>query len=871
MNELIDILRAKSRDSENSLLKDHLKEAVRRVLQFHEFIDENKGSFDYIVANDELFERLVIAAILHDLGKIDYTFQKKVFNYDEKEGEEWKKVKNFLRLINNPKIRYPRHEILSTIWSTFLLGNSELDKKLRTAILLHHYNEYFIAEKDLMEIIFNYRKSVASYLDFINKNSDILENFLLSLFKYIKDEFNDSKITCSAIESLEAEMDIKKTNLLLEKINSHEDDISEFAEFYDIDNDNPDYDFLVLLGLLRRCDYSSSGGVKIECKELKKVFEGLSKKIKGNITKINEEAYLWQKDVLENVNTGKSIIFIAPTGSGKTEFALLWAEINKRKLIYTLPLRVALNDLFSRFRNNDDGYFEEEYVDILHSTAFIEYIKEEKEGKDIDMDKMMTSVKMISSPILLTTPDQVFLTSLNYYGSDKVISVYPFSSIVIDEIQTYNEEMAAIIIKTIEIIHNLKGKLLIITATFPPYFEKFFKKIFGEDLEIVDVSKLDEATKSQIKNLDQRRHKIKVIEESLFSKNSQLNEESGLKGYLKLFNEKNLFIIVNNVKKAINLFKSLETDEKGNKKDNVYLLHSRLIELEKSRRISEIKEKIDVGEKVTVIATQIIEASVNLDFDAMITEISTVDSQIQRWGRIHRNRDADYDEDIPNIIIFSGDKSEDGSLKLDIGTSFVYDSKVVEKTFDVLKEYENNQDSLNYEKERKMINDVFEREIDGIKLKKIYEDEIEKILDDLDYFTVEKKSQAQKLFRDIAGHKVVIPGLIELEQNNDKTAKNIFVDSIRKNVKSWKEIIGKIKEDAGENVDIWELKKILYEYSVNVPIYYEDKSDFWNRDTREFRGFYIWNRISDEEVNSVKKYGLDSILKNEDGNDENIL
>ncbi len=68
--------------------------------------------------------------------------------------------------------------------------------------------------------------------------------------------------------------------------------------------------------------------------------------------------------VKKNVNIEKSLIFIAPTGSGKTEFALLWAEMNRRKLIYTLPLRVALNDLFSRFRNSKDGYFKKEFVDI---------------------------------------------------------------------------------------------------------------------------------------------------------------------------------------------------------------------------------------------------------------------------------------------------------------------------------------------------------------------------------------------------------------------------------------------------------------------------------------------------------------------------
>ena len=146
MKELTEILRAKSGDQDNYLLKDHLKEAVRRVLQLQEFVKENRDSFNYdMVVTDELFEKLVIAAILHDLGKIDYKFQKMV---NEKDSEDWEKLKTFLKPLNNPQIRYPRHEILSTIWCTFLLGNTKLDKELRTVILLHHYNEFFITEKD---------------------------------------------------------------------------------------------------------------------------------------------------------------------------------------------------------------------------------------------------------------------------------------------------------------------------------------------------------------------------------------------------------------------------------------------------------------------------------------------------------------------------------------------------------------------------------------------------------------------------------------------------------------------------------------------------------------------------------------------------
>lgn len=872
MSELIEILRAKSGNQSNYLLKDHLKEAVVRVLDLYEFVKENEDSFNYKKVYDkEFFEKLVVAAILHDLGKMDYTFQNRVFR-GNKETEDFKNVITFLKPLKNDQIRYPRHEILSTIWSIFLIGNGDLDKKIRTAILLHHYNEYFIGEKDLMEIVFNYRGAMVSYLKFIKMKSDDLNSFLDSLFRYIQQKIYDlnysedvQNVVKSALNSLNHSIDINKIDLLLEKITSHDDDISEFAEFYDVTNEDPDYDFLVLLGFLRRCDYASSGDVDIERGELKKVFNGLSNVIENEITKKNDDnVHIWQKDVLNSTeNSDESLILVAPTGSGKTEFALMWAEKNKRKLIYTLPLRVALNDLFSRFQDKKEGYFDKECVDILHSTAFIEYMKEERDGRDLDMDRMMTSAQMLSSPVLLTTPDQVFLTSLNYYGSDKVISVYPFSSVVIDEIQTYNEEMAAIIIKTLEIINKLNGKILVITATFPPYFEKFFIDLFGKD-RIIDVASFDGSIKSQIKNFDQRRHKIKVVEHSLFDRDKQVNRFF-LEEFLEQFKDKNLFLVVNNVKKAIKLVKSLEND--GN--NNVYLLHSRLLEIEKSRRINEIKEKIKNHEKVTVVATQIIEASVNLDFDAMITEISTIDSQIQRWGRVYRNRKSDYSPNIPNIVIFTTDEHLNGSLKFDRGTTSVYDYKVLEKTFDVLKEHENSLKPLNYENEREMINEVFEREIEGVKLKELYEREIEKTLQYLDYFSVEKKSQAQKLFRNIAGYKVVVPELIRLDKPDDQTL-NKFVEILENGkISSWKEIIEKIKKETGNDVDKWFLKRKLYEYSVNVPIFYSEKPDFWNKGTHEFKGFYIWDNISNEEIKSLKEYGIDSLFKNK--NEQNTF
>lgn len=835
--ELIEFLRAKSSDQENYLLKDHLKETVARIIEMHKFFENNKENFSYNLS-EGLFEKLIIAAIIHDLGKIDYNFQKKVFKTEERESNEWIELKEFFRPLKVIQ-RSPRHEIFSSIWSTFLIGNDELDKKIRTAILLHHYNEYFVTERDLMEIIYDYEDQVKSYLEFIIENSSVLEDFLIQLLRYIQEELPND-ILSSAINTLRTQMDFGKAEVLLEKIKGHDDDISNFAEFY-----NPrmeDHDFLVLLGLLRRSDYSASANVPVELYS-PRVFVNVENRIERKIP----EKKLWQKELLNKIDFDNSIVLVAPTGSGKTELAILWSAKNKRKLVYTLPLRVALNDLFTRFRNKKDGYFNTSDVDILHSTAFIEYMDEEMAGKSINVDKMMTSARLLSSPVLLTTPDQVFLTSLNYYGSDKVISIYPFSSFIIDEVQTYNEEMAAIIIKTANMIKELGGKVMIMTATFPPYFEKFFK-----DFNFVDVKDYG----LDIKNLNLKRHKIKVIDKPLFVEidNELKIPEESINKIKKIIDcDKNLFIVVNNVRKAIELYERLREDH-----SNVYLLHSRILEIEKDRRLSEIKEKVENKEQVIVVSTQIIEASVDLDFDMMITEISTIDSQIQRWGRIYRNRIEDYQEDEPNIIIFAGEL-ENGNLKIDSGTRRIYDKKVVEKTREVLKEYEG--EIFDYSLERNLISEVFEREIGNLTLKEQYESKIENILKDLKYFSVEKKSQAQLLFRRIAGVKIVIPDLMIQDFDN---IQKIFGKCIKEGVKTWKEIIERIKEDTGEEVDIWTLKKLLYEYSINMPIYYEEKSDFWGKTIGEFKGFYIWGHINEDDLNSIKELGLDSIFKDTD-------
>lgn len=501
-----------------------------------------------------------------------------------------------------PKPHFERHEVLSTLLSSILLkeDKGKWHDKIITAILFHHFNRYFYELSEYPEIIFDNSEKLCEYLQFLKHRLDDFKEYFNNMLNELSEKFSDSEFIKEALYDL---YNLEWNNIEVahyQIAHIYEDDLSAFTEYYKppniIGKEVKDYsqeffEFLVLLGALHRVDYSASGKVNVESEnfgifDFDNLARLIEEKIKGQVAD-KDSFNFWQKKIIEGLDNSRKLILIAPTGSGKTEFSILWGTKNPRKFVYTLPLRVALNDLFTRFKGSEDaqGYFEPQYVNILHSTSFIEYLK--GNISDINVESKLTAARLLSDPVLLTTPDQIFLTSLNYYGSDKVLSVYPYSNLVIDEIQTLSPEMAAVIIRTLQIINSLGGNILIMTATFPPYFGKFFDAL---GFEKIDVSK----SGIEVKNLRKPRHKIRVIEDNLFDYNrgADLTEE-GLEAVRDFLRDKdNALLVVNNVKKAINLYKKL-IDQKEFKElngFNIYLLHSRIVEKYKSERIEKVKK-----------------------------------------------------------------------------------------------------------------------------------------------------------------------------------------------------------------------------------------------------------------------------------------
>ena len=243
---------------------------------------------------------------------------------------------------------------------------------------------------------------------------------------------------------------------------------------------------------MRRCDYSASGEYEIEYPNdfLLEKLERMMQRWKEK----NENAG-WnelQKFAIENRET--DIIAVASTGMGKTEAGLLW--IGDQKGFFILPVRTAINAIYDRVREEilQEEKLEER-VALLHSEA-LEYYNDNVE--ELDITEYFDRGKHLSLPLSISTLDQLFNFVLRYKGYETKLATLSYSKIVIDEIQMYEPDLLAVLIRGLGQIHRLGGKIAIVRATLAP----FIKQLLKEDADI--------EFKEKDFILDKTRHSVSV-------------------------------------------------------------------------------------------------------------------------------------------------------------------------------------------------------------------------------------------------------------------------------------------------------------------------------------------------------------------------
>lgn len=362
--------------------------------------------------------------------------------------------------------------------------------------------------------------------------------------------------------------------------------------------------YLLLKAILHYSDWHGSAGIDVNY-SLKKHADDLFTDIGKRCIekKIKFDGLLPFQD--ECANTSDHIIAVAPTGSGKTEASLLWAlnnlqDLGGGKLIYLLPTMVTANSIFERL----EDYFGKGNVGLTHSTATFMFQDEDEntnEMRNVLFDK--TFIK----PVTVATIDQLLATGFNTGKWSLIEANAANSVIIIDEIHSYDSWTLGLVIESLKHFSEMGARFMLMSATLPKYLINLFMEALPNAKVIRDETLL-ESCRNRYKTFD------KYIDDAI----SEI-EQSVIDG-------KKTLVVANNVAKCQELYERL-----GHLNPMCY--HSKFILKDR------MKKETYIDDAQLLIATQVVEVSLDIDFDVMFTECAPPDAIAQRAGRVNRRRE----------------------------------------------------------------------------------------------------------------------------------------------------------------------------------------------------------------------------------------
>lgn len=357
-----------------------------------------------------------------------------------------------------------------------------------------------------------------------------------------------------------------------------------------------------------------------------------------------------EKNLLNN--TDKNIFYLeAPTGSGKTLTSInltmkLLEQENINKIFYVFPFNTLVEQTKKQLENI--------FADVLNIEVInsITPIKEKTDSEQEDMESKYQESYMnrlfFHNELILTT----HITFFNIlFGTTKEDN-FPLwqlanSVIILDEIQSYDNKLWSYMIKFFSIYAKaLNIKIIIMSATLP----KLDNLIDDEENKNI----FEELIKDKDEYFQSIYFKNRVeIDFSLLEKYKEIDYDILIE---KLDQEKENYskIVFEFIKKdsAREFFEKIEDDFRFSDFE-IFELSGDDNKATREHVINKIKNEKKT--KIILVATQVIEAGVDIDMDLGFKDISTIDSEEQFLGRINRSCLKLENEYKPKVYFFNKD------------------------------------------------------------------------------------------------------------------------------------------------------------------------------------------------------------------------
>jgi len=399
------------------------------------------------------------------------------------------------------------------------------------------------------------------------------------------------------------------------------------------------------------------------------------------------------------IKAGLSIVE-SDTGSGKTEFALAYASLLINDgladgIVFGLPTQATANGLFKRIGNAAEKLFPESCVTLAHG-------KSKYQIPDENGFLHQSNKRAFLGSMSVATIDQILMGVLpirhqfvRSFGTRK-------SVLILDEIHSFDAYMRGLIEQVLKGQHQALSSVILLSATLPKILKQSLLEVYGG--EIVNdayplISQVDLQGEISTFTLSVEPSK-KTVHSTIWHSENMLPDEEQCCQLLDWAEAgAMLAVICNTVSDAQLLYSKLSarTDM------TIDLFHARYTLEDRLQREEYVLDKYGKDaprQGGLLIATQVVEQSLDLDFDLIVSQIAPIEFLMQRMGRLWRHERSSENGLIarrsetiksPLFITLCPDVSTDSVDYSSIyqGSGYVYKNiRVLYRTQQYLSEYE---------------------------------------------------------------------------------------------------------------------------------------------------------------------------------------
>lgn len=388
-------------------------------------------------------------------------------------------------------------------------------------------------------------------------------------------------------------------------------------------------------------------------------------------------------------------IIEAPMGEGKTEAAVSLASslmhgFNKSGCYFALPSAATSNCMFDRVKKcfSECGI---EETRLLHGHAWLVEKANLGDGNSKEAKAWLAPMRRsILSPYGVGTIDQALMSVLRIRYTILRLAGLSEKVLIIDEVHAYDAYMQQALTRLLSWARVLHIPVVLLSATLPSEKRKAMLESMGcnnyenntaNEYPLITQGFLDGTIEQVAVSGTHMRQRAAL------SIRSWMNDLSAVAAFALQRTQQGgcVGIIVNTVSEAQALY--LEIENQKDQTTELYLFHARF-PLFNRQQIENKCVKLfgkhgNRPDKAILVATQVVEQSIDLDFDLLITMLCPIDLLLQRMGRMHRHdrpRPASMLQ--PEAVILTPE-SEEALVKT--STSHIYAPWILKKTWNLLK------------------------------------------------------------------------------------------------------------------------------------------------------------------------------------------